>query len=134
MKPSKKQPLKKAVAFVIALTTLVVLVSFALLLKKEPSVGLFSASEAFDLIAQNKAQIISIVSKDAPLSTEERDKLFSSLSGQNMLRYHFTEAEKILIVKAINTQSDSKRSHLINQKNDFSAVLRQVVVYNQTII
>lgn len=128
MQVSKKQPLKKAAVLVVMLATLVVLVSFALLRKNTAPSEAFPMSEAPDLLAPNKAEIISIVSKDAPLSAEERDKLFSSLSGPNMLRYHFTEAEKILIVKAINAPSDRKQSRLINQKVDFSAALGQAVV------
>jgi hypothetical protein len=100
----------KTVVFVITLTTFVALFSLGQFSQKDTATELSSVSEASSLAAQNKAQIISIVSGGAPLSSSAREKLFASLSGPNMLRYNFTQAEKILIVKALNTPIGGKQS------------------------
>lgn len=64
------------------------------------------------VMVKNKTQILHIVSSKTPLTPEQRDILFLSLSGPRMLQYHFTEAEKSLIVKTLNshTQPDQKSS------------------------
>lgn len=75
-----------------------------------------TGSEAFQTVSQNsdtallqKARILDIVSSKGPLTPEERDTLFLSLSGAKMLLYRFTDAEKNMIVKAINAANTQTR-------------------------
>jgi hypothetical protein len=112
------------VAFVFTLTTTVAIFFLARMNSKNSSVGSYSVSETSDYNTSgktrilsdvsssnflSKAQIMSLVTGASPISAEMRDKLFASLSGPNMLRYNFTQAEKILIVKALNALSREKR-------------------------
>lgn len=102
---SKKKPHATGVLTIVLATVVVFFVAVVLVSRDSRT-----PQSAPDPMAGQKAQILAIVSSAEPLSAEQRDTLFLSLSGERMLRYHFTNAEKALIVKALNQKSSGGKS------------------------
>src|SRR3989338_9186099 len=99
---AKSKVPQKRTAFVYTLVTVVVVFAVFVLSKSgEETLKQNSASVA-DPVLEQKTIILAIVSSRDPLSDEQRDTLFLSLSGPKMLQYSFTEEEKKMIVKALN--------------------------------
>lgn len=104
------------------ITCIVVFVPFVVLMISKNNGE--TPESKLDPVVEQKAKILSIVSSGEPLTTEQRDTLFSSLSGPRMLQYHFTSVEKNMIVKVLNAVNTPKEATKKNSsaKGDFSSV------------
>ena len=100
---SKSKAPQKRTLFVYTLATVVVVFAVFTISGSSPEVPqTASSSDSSDTSNIQKVRILDIVSSDGPITPEERDTLFLSLSGAKMLRYDFTDTEKNMIVKALN--------------------------------
>ncbi len=86
------------------LTTCVVIFAALILSRNSGEIS----KQDLDSVAEQKAYILTLVSLQEPLTTEQREALFLSLSGPRMLQYHFTGFEKNMIVKALNAANTPK--------------------------
>lgn len=118
-----KAPQKRTV-FVVALITCAVIFVVILLSNNDGELSKRSVATVADPTLEQQAIILSIVSSKEPLTDEQRDTLFSSLSGPRMLQYNFTGSEKDLIVKALNAANAPKAT----LKKNSSALLFSVSV------
>ena len=122
---SKSKAPQKRTAFVVTLTACVVV--FAVFLLYQNSGETFTQKKpaaVADPSLEQKARILSIVSSPEPLNEEQKNTLFLSLSGPNMLQYQFTVLEKDMIVKALNAAnapSDSSKKNS-SAEESFSGV------------
>lgn len=97
---------QKRTAFVVILTACVVVFAFFLLSKDNAEI----TQNGMDPIAEQKVKILAIVSSREPLTEEQKNTLFLSLSGPRMLQYQFTGFEKNMIVKALNAANARTQS------------------------
>src|SRR3989338_10251373 len=103
---AKSKVPQKRTAFVVVLTACVVIFAFFLLSKNSEEI----LQSSVDPVAEQKVKILAIVSSREPLTEEQKNTLFLSLSGPRMLQYQFTGFEKNMIVKALNAANAPKET------------------------
>src|SRR3989338_2189524 len=96
---AKSKVPQKRTAFVYTLVTVVVVFAVFVLSKSGEETLKQNSASVTDPTLEQKTIILSIVSSQEPLTDEQRDTLFLSLSGPKMLQYQFSVSEKDMIVK-----------------------------------
>lgn len=133
---SKSKAPQQKTAFVVVLTACVVVFAVFILSKNSGETLKQNSASVTDPILEQKTIILSIVSSREPLTDEQRDTLFLSLSGPKMLQYNFTGSEKNMIVKALNAANSPKESVKQNSsaKESFSGMLVSLIFTKATAV